>query len=123
MRHIMPNQMPVMLAQHESRATSTSNVPVQLASLTSVPIDLRPDFGPVKIPDFKELIAKLQSEIPQAERPHLLVSITFNCRRIEFNPELKADRFGRSSHNKKRGPLSDIGLIPLFLLAYLFWIC
>ena len=30
-----------------------------------MPSELKPEFGPVRIPDFKELLAKVQAEMPQ----------------------------------------------------------
>lgn len=51
------------------KAEAQENKALQVASLAVVPIDLKPDFGPVRIPDFKELISKLQAQIAQADRP------------------------------------------------------
>jgi YD repeat-containing protein len=47
---------------------------VQLASLAMPLVALQPNFGPVKIPNFKELIAKHQAELPQVEVPQRRVS-------------------------------------------------
>jgi hypothetical protein len=64
----MEYNAPVMLALSEVEGTAQSE-PVQLASLGAIPIGLRPDAGAVSIPDFIALVAKMQAEMPQAERP------------------------------------------------------